>query len=309
MSLCLYLVRMFGITAGFHRYFSHRSFKTSRVGQFALAFLAQSSAQSGVLWWASRHRDHHRHSDTAEDVHSPRRFGFLFAHVGWVYSRTRGRADYSNVRDLSAYPELVWLDRHIHLPAAVLAAGCLWLGGWPGLIVGFFWSTVALYHATFAINSLAHLWGRQRYFTADDSRNNGFLALLTLGEGWHNNHHYYMGSARQGFRWYEFDPTYWALRLLALFRIVWDIREPAEDVLTGRRRLPRAHLDAAAHAVARSVTTKVSDAAQGCAIHALVEHETARLLGPTASLNEVTTRAIELLTSSGSLPPKSASSP
>lgn len=224
LGLALYVVRMFGVTAGFHRYFSHRSYRTSRVGQFLLALLCQTSAQRGLIWWAAMHRHHHKHSDTELDVHSPRHHGFLYAHVGWIFARRNDRPDYDGVADLTQYPELRWLDRHPYLVAAALAAGCFALAGWPGLVVGFFWSTVLLYHGTFTINSLAHVHGRQRYLTGDDSRNNWWLALITLGEGWHNNHHHYMHSARQGFFWWEYDVTYYVLKMLSWVAIVSDLR-------------------------------------------------------------------------------------
>lgn len=298
LALILYAVRMFGITAGFHRYFSHRSFKTSRTFQFLLAFLAQTSAQKGALWWASRHRDHHRHSDTPEDIHSPHHFGLFFSHIGWVYAAKRGKADYSNVKDLAKFPELVWLDRHIHFPAFLLALSCFVFAGWPGLVVGFLWSTVALYHGTFAINSLAHLWGRRRYYTADESRNNFFLAIITLGEGWHNNHHYFMGAARQGFRWWEIDPTYWILRLLAALRIIWDIQEPNSAVLRGERRLSQAHLRHAAREVAERVCAgRTSAAMEKVDLSDLVRRETRALVGSTPSAPEVESAALELLKS------------
>ncbi len=204
----LYGLRMFGVTAGYHRYFAHRSFKTSRAFAFVLAFLAQSSAQRGILWWAGNHRQHHRYSDTGKDVHSPVLRGFWHAHLGWFLTDVHSRTDLAAVPDLAKYPELVWLDRHPYLPA-VLTGLVVWLAaGWSGLIVGFFWSTVLLWHATFSINSLAHVIGRQRYVTGDYSRNNLWLALLTFGEGWHNNHHHYQSAARQGFRWYEIDVSY-----------------------------------------------------------------------------------------------------
>ena len=189
MAAVLYVVRMWGLTAGYHRYFSHRSYKTSRAFQFFMALVAQTSAQRGVLWWSATHRHHHLHSDTPQDVHSPRHMGFFYSHVGWIFSPRRNKADYSTVKDLSRYPELVWLDEHPYLPAVALAVLTFVIGGWPGLIVGFFWSTVVLYHCAFFINSMAHVIGKQRYVTGDDSRNNWWLALITLGEGWHNNHH------------------------------------------------------------------------------------------------------------------------
>ncbi len=254
LVLCVtfYLVRMFAITAGFHRYFSHRSYKTGRVFQFLLAFVGQTSAQSGTLWWAAKHREHHAHSDTPGDVHSPVHHGFLFAHLGWIFYRRHAKADYSTVPDLTRYPELVWLDRQKLLPAILLATLCLAIDGWPGLVVGFFWSTALTYHGTFAINSLAHTWGNQRYVTGDDSRNNWFLALITLGEGWHNNHHYYQSSTRQGFRWWEIDVTYYLLKALSWVGVVWELRAPPESVLAGDKPLPRPVVERVARQLAAS---------------------------------------------------------
>lgn len=252
MAVVLYFVRMWGVTAGYHRYFSHRSYRTSRVGQFLLAFLAQSTAQKGVLWWAAIHRHHHLHSDTEHDIHSPRHHGFWFSHVGWIFHRTKSKPDYSTIQDLTKYPELVFLDRFQHIPAVVLALVCFAIDGWTGLFVGFFLSTVLVYHGTFTINSLAHVTGRQRYLTGDDSRNNWWLALITLGEGWHNNHHHYQSSARQGFRWWEFDPTYYILKALSWTGLIWGIREPPEAVLRGEHRVGRKAMERAADSVAHS---------------------------------------------------------
>lgn len=242
----LYALRMFGVTAGYHRYFSHRTFKTGRVFQFVLAFIAQSSAQSGVLWWAANHRHHHRFSDTEADVHSPVLRSFWYAHVGWIFAKRYAETDLTAVPDLAGFPELVWLDRHPHLPATVLALAVWAAAGGSGLVVGFFWSTVAVWHATFAINSLAHVVGRRRYLTADESRNNWWLAFLTFGEGWHNNHHHYQGAARQGFRWYEIDLTYYLLKGLAVFRLVSDLRVPPAAVVRSERPLGRAVVEKAA---------------------------------------------------------------
>ena len=252
LCLALYVARMFGVTAGYHRYFSHRSFRTGRVFQFLLAFLAQSTAQRGVLWWAAKHRHHHRHSDTEHDVHSPRHTGFWYAHVGWIFTAQHDTTDFDAIPDLTRYPELMWLERHPYLPATVLAAACLALGGWPALVVGFFWSTVLLYHGTFFINSLAHVHGRQRYLTGDDSRNNWWLAVITLGEGWHNNHHAYQRSTRQGFRWYEYDPTFYVLRALSWARVVWDLGEPPADLVRNERPLGRAVVERVARHLAES---------------------------------------------------------
>jgi stearoyl-CoA desaturase (delta-9 desaturase) len=234
LGVGLYWLRMFAVTAGYHRYFAHRAFETSRPFAFVLAFLAESTGQKGVIWWAARHRHHHLYSDTERDVHSASRHGFFHAHVGWLFSGT-GETDLARVRDLTQRPELVWLDRHYLVPPIVVALACLAIGGWPGLFVGFFASTVCTWHATFAINSLAHTWGTRRYATRDTSRNNLWLALLTMGEGWHNNHHHYMRSARQGFFPGEIDLTYLALRALAKIGVVWGIKEvPARVLAEGR---------------------------------------------------------------------------
>jgi stearoyl-CoA desaturase (delta-9 desaturase) len=277
LCVALYVVRMFGVTAGYHRYFSHRTYRTSRVGQFLLAFLAQSSAQRGILWWAAKHRHHHKHSDTALDVHSPRQRGFLYAHVGWIFTPQHSSTDLDSVADLTKYPELVWLDRHPYLPATLLGAGAWLFAGWSGLVVGFVWSTVLLYHGTFFINSLAHVHGTQRYVTGDDSRNNWWLAVLTLGEGWHNNHHTYQRSTRQGFRWYEFDPTFYILKTMSWARLVWDLGEPPPDVVRNERPLGRAMLEKVAHQVAASfpldqIAARARDAwAQTPTLHELRE--------------------------------------
>jgi len=215
-----YAVRMFAITAGYHRYFAHRTFKTGRVFQFVLAVLAMSSAQQGVLWWAAHHRKHHKHSDEPADVHSPRRRGFWWAHVLWILSPRSQGTDYDRVRDLARFPELRWLNRHDLLVAVAWGFAIYFVGGWTALFWGHFVSLVAVWHVTFCINSLAHVWGSRRYATTDDSRNNALLAVLTLGEGWHNNHHHYQRSARQGFYWWEIDATYYVLKLLEKLRIV-----------------------------------------------------------------------------------------
>ena len=252
LAIVLYFGRIFAIGAGYHRYFAHRAFRTSRVFQFCLAFLAQTSAQRGVLWWAAKHRLHHRHSDTAADVHSPVQRGFLYAHLGWIFVPRNGDTDYAVVRDLTRYKELMWLDRHPYLPAALLGTATWLVAGWPGLVVGFCCSTVVVWHATFSINSLAHLSGRQRYVTGDQSRNNWMLALLTMGEGWHNNHHAYQTSVRQGFRWWEYDPTYYALRVLSWLGLVWDLHVPPKEVIRGEHRLGRLVIDKVACQLAAS---------------------------------------------------------
>jgi len=237
LGIGLYWLRIFGIGAGYHRYFSHRAYSTSRAFQFALAVLAQSTAQKSILWWAAKHRHHHLYSDTSEDVHSPRHKGFFYSHVGWIFSRKHDKADLTKVADLARYPELMWLHKYELAPAIALAALCYLVAGWPGLVVGFVWSTVLVYHATFCINSLAHVSGSKRYVTGDDSRNNLLLAVITMGEGWHNNHHAYQGSVRQGFKWWEIDPTYYLLRALSWVGLVWDLKTPPEQVLRNEQRL------------------------------------------------------------------------
>ena len=219
----LYLVRMFAVTGFYHRYFSHRTFRTSRPAQFVFAVLGNTAVQRGPLWWAAHHRRHHRHADTVEDVHSPRQHGFWWSHMGWITSDGNFRTDFSQVTDLAAYPELRFLDRFDALIPLLLAVTLFLIGGWQLLIWGFFISTVVLFHCTCLINSLAHTLGRRRYDTPDDSRNSLLLALITLGEGWHNNHHRYPGAVRQGFRWWEVDLTYYGLRVLALVRLIRDL--------------------------------------------------------------------------------------
>jgi stearoyl-CoA desaturase (delta-9 desaturase) len=217
-----------------------------------LAFLAQTSAQRGILWWAAKHRHHHRSSDTPDDIHSPVRRGFWHAHVGWFFTERHSGTDLTAVRDLAKYPELRWLDRHPYLPA-VVAGFVIWLiAGWSGLVVGFFWSTVALWHATFSINSLAHVVGRRRYVTGDQSRNNWWLALLTFGEGWHNNHHHYQSAARQGFRWYELDVSFYVLKALSALGLVWDLCAPPAHVVRGEYPLRPAIVEKAAALLAAS---------------------------------------------------------
>ena len=250
IGIALYWLRIFAIGAGYHRYFSHRAFSTSRAFQFILALLAQSTAQKSVLWWAAKHRHHHLHSDTELDVHSPRQRGFLYSHVGWIFYREHDATDLVKVGDLTAYPELLWLHRLELLPAFVLAGLCFLVGGWSGLVVGFLWSTVLVYHATFCINSLAHVLGRRRYVTGDDSRNNWLLAVFTMGEGWHNNHHACQSSVRQGFRWWEFDPTFYILKILSWLRVVWDLKRPPEAVLRNEQRLGARVIDRAAQQLA-----------------------------------------------------------
>ena len=231
LAVATYLVRMFAITAAYHRYFSHRSFKTSRLFQLVLAFLGTTAVQKGPLWWAAAHRVHHKHSDTERDVHSPLRRGFWYAHLGWWMGQDHQETRLDLVPDFAGYPELRWLDRYHVIGSAALIAAVTIPFGFDGFLWGYVVSTVVLMHATFTINSLAHVWGSRRYATKDTSRNNAFLALLTLGEGWHNNHHHYMSSANQGFFWWEIDISFYVLRAFEKLGLVWDLRRPPERIL------------------------------------------------------------------------------
>lgn len=221
LVLCfiLYGVRMFFITAGYHRYFAHRSYQMGRIMQFIMAFGGAMAAQKGPLWWASHHRMHHAFTDTPQDLHTPRK-GFWWSHVGWVLSRKYRKTETGWIHDFDRYPELAWIDRHYLVPPTILGVLVFLFGGWSALFGGFFLSTVLLYHGTFTINSLTHLFGKQRYQTNDDSRNSFLLALITCGEGWHNNHHYYKKSARQGFFWWEVDISYYILVILNYLKLV-----------------------------------------------------------------------------------------
>lgn len=237
VAAALYAVRMFAITGFYHRYFSHKTFRTSRVVQFVFAAIGAASVQRGTLWWAAHHREHHRHADTALDPHSPGVHGFLWSHVGWFLTPRAFRTDLERVPDLAKYPELRWLDRYDIVVPLLLAVALYVFGallqrfapelhtsGGQLLVWGFFVSTIVLFHATVTINSLAHRFGSRRFATHDDSRNSLLLALLTFGEGWHNNHHFFPGTARQGFRWWEIDLTWYGLKLLALLGLVHDLK-------------------------------------------------------------------------------------
>ena len=243
-AVVLYFGRMLAVTGVYHRYFSHKSYSTSRLGQFVLALWGATTVQRGALWWAYHHRHHHQHADDPEDAHSPHVHGFWWSHIGWITSRRNFPTDYSKIRDLAKYPELIWLNR-FDTVVPILFATALWAFGWflevhaPGLQTtrwqmlgwGFFVSTTALFHGTACINSLAHLMGRRRFHTSDDSRNSWLLTLITLGEGWHNNHHRYMSATRQGFYWWEFDPTYYALKMLSWTGLIWDLKPVPASVL------------------------------------------------------------------------------
>jgi len=235
LGVGLYVVRMFGITGGYHRYFAHRAYRTSRWFQFVLAWLGCSAMQKGPLWWAVHHRNHHKYSDQDADPHSPIVRSFWWAHVGWVISGRFRKAPYHEIKDYTRFVELRILNKLHWIPGFTLAAICFWIDGWAGLVWGFLVSTICLYHGTFLVNSACHVWGRRRYSTTDQSKNLWWAAILTLGEGWHNNHHHYQSCARQGFRWWEVDLSYYTIRALSFVGLVWDVREPTPKALASKR--------------------------------------------------------------------------
>ena len=248
IAVLLYALRMFAITGFYHRYFAHKAFKTSRFVQFIFAFMAASSAQRGPLWWASHHRHHHANSDKPDDSHSPVQRGFFWSHISWFLTNKNFNSKNERVKDLLVYPELKFLDRFDVIAPLFLAASLYALGaaleiyaphlqtsGLQLLVWGFVISTVVLYHMTFTVNSLAHVWGKRRFNTSDQSRNNSLIALLTLGEGWHNNHHHFPSAARQGFYWWEIDLTYYGLKILSALGLIWDLRKVPAEVLSNKR--------------------------------------------------------------------------
>jgi stearoyl-CoA desaturase (delta-9 desaturase) len=255
-AVALYFIRMFAVTGFFHRYFSHRTFSTSRFMQFVFAVWGGCCVQRGALWWAATHRHHHQHSDEEDDKHSPRQHGFIWSHIGWITSSKNFPTDYRRIKDLARFPELVFLNRFDVLVPVLFATSLFLVGilleskvpslgvtGGQMLFWGFFVSTTFLFHGTACINSMAHVFGRKRYDTGDDSRNSFLLSLITLGEGWHNNHHKYMGCVRQGFYWWELDITYYLLKALSFTGLIWDLRPVPSAAYDDVGRLPstRAH--------------------------------------------------------------------
>jgi stearoyl-CoA desaturase (delta-9 desaturase) len=251
MCIFFYFFRMFWITGGYHRYFAHKSYKTSRLFQFVIAFMAQTSAQKGALWWAAHHRHHHRHSDTPADPHSMKLYGFWYSHIGWIVGPDFKATDFKTIGDYAKYPELVWLNKYHAIPPTVLALFIMAMGGlvdggsvtlmfshvgFSALFIGFFLSTVITYHGTFSINSIMHKFGNQRYDTNDESKNSIWLALLTLGEGWHNNHHYYEVASRQGFFWWEIDITWYVLKIFSWFGLIWDLKGVPDHIKLSKNK-------------------------------------------------------------------------
>ncbi len=248
VCMSLFAIRMFAITGFYHRYFSHKTFRTSRFVQCLFAMIGATAVQRGPLWWAAHHRGHHMHSDTTEDKHSPKEHGFIWSHMGWFLTKSNFVTNTKLIRELIRFPELRIIDRFDLLMPLALSLSLWGLGyyleqyepslhtnGFQLFIWGFSVSTIMLYHATFLVNSVAHQWGKKRYETKDTSRNNFLIAILTFGEGWHNNHHHYPGSARQGFYWWEIDLTYYVLKCLAMMGIIWDVRTVSENIRESKK--------------------------------------------------------------------------
>jgi len=298
LAVALYFVRMFAVTGIYHRYFSHKTYSTSRAVQFLLALWGATAVQRGALWWAYHHRHHHKHSDEEEDAHSPHVHGFWWSHIGWITSRRNFPTDYSTIKDLRKYPELVWLNRFDTVVPVLVAFAIFGLGSWleihaPGLgtngsqllVWGFFISTTLLFHGTSCINSMAHLLGKHRFDTGDDSRNSFILALICLGEGWHNNHHRFQSCTRNGFQWWEIDITYYGLKALSWTGLIWGLKPVPKSVLEEAARIDHAATIAAAHRAAHahpefSSLKKVMPAAAAIAVataagaHAMMPRKT-----------------------------------
>jgi stearoyl-CoA desaturase (delta-9 desaturase) len=259
LAIALYYARMFFVTGAHHRYFAHRTYKTSRWFQFVLALCSQTSVQKGVLWWAAHHRLHHKLSDKPGDVHSLKLDGFYWSHMGWILSRKYDETDWREIPDLAKYAELRWLNRWHLLMPTVLGVSLWLIGGWFALVWGFFVSTTLLWHGTFTINSLSHWFGRRRYPTTDESKNSLTLSLVTLGEGWHNNHHYYPRAVNQGFYWWEVDITYYVLRLLSAVGLIWDLHTTPKKI-RDRVAVPRRRRAAPDTAVVEAAVAEAAPA-------------------------------------------------
>lgn len=330
-AVALYFIRMFAVTGIHHRYFSHKSYSTSRFGQFLLAVFAGTTVQRGSLWWAYHHRHHHQHSDGPEDAHSPHVHGFLWSHIGWITSRRNFPTDYSKIKDLAKFKELVWLNRFDLVVPLLFAVGIYFTGvalahfapqlgtsGLQMLVWAFFISTTALFHGTACINSMAHLMGRRRYKTDDDSRNSFILAIITLGEGWHNNHHRYQSSTRNGFYWWEIDPTYYTLKFLSWTGFIWGLKAVPQSVLDeGARAEHEASVVAAQKSAAfreehgHSPLKHVIPAAAAIAVatvNATQVNVPARAEGPAVH-KDVTELAQELQTHPGTSPGSTTTPP
>ena len=247
-SALVYMVRGVGITGFYHRKLSHHAFKTSRTVQFIGAWCGTMAAQGGPLWWVAHHRRHHHTSDLEGDLHSPTVHNLRTAHYGWLMEPSADPTHLDDVQDLAKYPELRWLDNNAAVPLLALAVST-WLAGilfgrvmpWtntdgPQLMVwSFLIGTVAIWHATFAINSFCHRFGKHPHDTADASTNNWLFGILALGEGWHNNHHTFPGSARQGYSRAQVDFTHGVIRMLERLKLAGDLHPVPDRLWLGKR--------------------------------------------------------------------------
>jgi stearoyl-CoA desaturase (Delta-9 desaturase) len=222
-----HFLRAIGLTLAFHRYFAHRAFKMNRVARFVWTWIGTSAMQKGPMWWAGHHVNHHKYADRDGDPHSPMVSGVYYAHIGWFLNDTRhDKLEPNNpvIRDFSRVPEIAFIEKYFFLPPLLLAIAMFAIGGFPLLIWGFCLPTMTLAHATFAINTVNHMFGSRRFETVDESRNNPLTALFAVGEGWHNNHHRYQRAARNGFYWWEFDPTWYVIRAMKAVGLAWDVQ-------------------------------------------------------------------------------------
>ena len=216
-----------GAGMGFHRLLTHRGYKTSRFVEYFLTVCGTLTLEGGPIYWVVTHRLHHAHADAPGDPHTPRDGGW-WSHMGWILSGTAQRHDKETVARYA--PDLVkdrfhrWLNRLYWLPLTVLGLALLAFGGWSYLLWGVFLRVTVNLHATWLVNSAAHMWGKRPFPTRDDSRNNWWVVLLTFGEGWHNNHHAHPTSARHGLRWYQIDLNWWGIRTLKFLGLASGIK-------------------------------------------------------------------------------------
>jgi stearoyl-CoA desaturase (Delta-9 desaturase) len=251
-----YVLCAFGTTIGFHRYFTHQGFKARTPVKAVLAILGCMTMQGPLLQWVTDHRKHHALSDKPGDPHTPHGHGegvlgavkgFVHAHVGWLFTNLGMEEGKAYGKDLYEDRLLVWIDR-LYLLWVALTLGLpfligYWVGGswqrgveamvWGGLIRIFLYQ-----HATFAVNSICHMFGKQHYRSRDEARNNWLVALLVFGEGWHNNHHAFPASARHGLNRFQWDVSWWVIKGMEKLKLVWDVRVPSEEQLDRRRLEP-----------------------------------------------------------------------